>query len=100
MFVKALIFFALNRNHPSGKLFLLSLKNREINNCKTGRLCERFICVQYSLADLRGGGATAQNFLNFMPFFGKFWQNHRLASPPRGLAPPATGNPGSASGTL
>ena len=49
MCVKDLIFFALNRNHPSGKLFLLSLKNREINNCRTGRLCETFICVQYSM---------------------------------------------------
>ena len=36
-----------------------------------------------------------QNFLDFMQFFGKFdkivcWH------PPRGLAPPPTGNPGSA----
>ena len=30
----------------------------------------------------------AQNFLNFMRFFGNFWQNRRLAPPP-------TGNPGS-----
>ena len=39
---------------------------------------------------------TAQNFLNFMQFFGKFWQNRRLAPLPGGLAPPRTGNPGSA----
>ena len=31
---------------------------------------------------------------NFMQFFGKFWQNRRLALPPGGLAPPPTGNPG------
>ena len=36
---------------------------------------------------------TAQNFHNFMQFFGKFWQNRRLA--PR-WAPPPAGNPGSA----
>ena len=40
---------------------------------------------------------TAQNFLDFMQFFGKFdkivcWR------PPRGSAPPPTGNPGSAPG--
>ena len=47
------------------------------------------------VVDLRGGGtpgachpSTAQNFLNFIWFFGKLWQNHRLAPPP-------TGNPGS-----
>ena len=39
----------------------------------------------------------AQNFLNFMQFFGNFgkivcWW------PPGGLAPPPTGNPGSAPG--
>ena len=73
MFVKALIFFALNRNHPTGKLFLLSLKNREINNCKTGRLCERFICVQYSVAD-RGGRLRPKMFsisCHFLEIFGK-----------------------------
>ena len=32
----------------------------------------------------------------FHAVFGKFWQYHRLASPPGGLAPPPTGNPGSA----
>ena len=42
-----------------------------------------------------GGGPTAQNFFNFMQFFAKFgkficW---RL---PGGLAPPPTGNTGSA----
>ena len=26
----------------------------------------------------------AQNFLNFMQFFGKFWQYRRLAPPPKG----------------
>ena len=40
---------------------------------------------------------TSQKFLNFMQFFVKFgkiicWR------PPGGLAPPPTGNPGSASG--
>ena len=45
-------------------------------------------------ADL-GGPPTAQNVLNFMQFFHKFMQNHMLA-PPGGLAPPPTGNPGSA----
>ena len=39
---------------------------------------------------------TVQNFCNFMQFFGKFWQNHRLAPPPGWLVPPPMGNPGSA----
>ena len=39
---------------------------------------------------------TAQNFLNFMQFFTKFGKNHMLAPPLGGLAPPPTGNPGSA----
>ena len=38
----------------------------------------------------------AHNFLNFMQFCGKLWQNRRLAPPPRGLAPPPVGGPGSA----
>ena len=41
----------------------------------------------------------AQNFLNFMHFFGNFGQICMLAPPPGGLAPPPTGNPGSAPGT-
>ena len=49
-----------------------------------------------SVADLGGRPPpTVQNFLDFMQFFGNFdkivcWR------PPRGLAPPPTGNPGSA----
>ena len=39
----------------------------------------------------------AQNFRNFMQFFGNFWQNCRLVPPPGGLAPPPVENPGSAS---
>ena len=38
---------------------------------------------------------TDQHFLNFMHFFGKIWQICMLV--PRGLAPPPTGNPRSAS---
>ena len=59
----------------------------------------------FPVADLRGGApgtcppTTAQNFRNFMQFFGNFWQNHRLALPHGGLAPPPTGNPGSAPAT-
>ena len=30
---------------------------------------------------------TAQNFLNFMPFFCKIWQNHMLAPPLEGWRP-------------
>ena len=52
------------------------------------------------VADPRGAPGpppTDQNFLNFMQFFGKIWQTCMLAHPPpRGLAPPPTGNPGSA----
>ena len=49
------------------------------------------------VADLGGSPPTVQNFLNFMQFFAKFgkiicWR------PPRGLAPPPSGNPGSAPG--
>ena len=40
----------------------------------------------------------AQNFLNFLQFFGKFWQNCRLMPHPGWLVPPPTGNPGSAPG--
>ena len=43
-----------------------------------------------------GAPPTAQNVLISCSFFGKFWQNHRLASSPGGLAPPPTGNSGSA----
>ena len=35
-------------------------------------------------------------FSQFHPVFHKIWQNHMLPPPPRGLAPPPTGNPGSA----
>ena len=35
--------------------------------------------------------------LNFMQFFWKIWQNLMLTHSPEGLAPPPTGNPGSAS---
>ena len=37
-----------------------------------------------------------QNVLNFMCFFGNFWQNHGLAPPPGGLVLLPTGNLGSA----
>ena len=40
-------------------------------------------------------GPNGPNFLDFMRFFGKFWQNLMLA-PPGGLATLPTGNPGSA----
>ena len=43
-----------------------------------------------------GRPPTAQNLVNFMQFFGKFWQNRRLAPPSGGLAPPPMGKPGSA----
>ena len=45
------------------------------------------------MADLRG---RPPNFLNFIQFFGKFWQNPRLAPLPGGLAHPPTRNLGSA----
>ena len=34
---------------------------------------------------------TAQNFLNFMQFFRKFWQNHMLEPPPRRVGAPSYG---------
>ena len=40
------------------------------------------------------------NFLNFMWLFGNFWQNHRLAPHPGGLAPLPMGNPVSAPGVV
>ena len=39
---------------------------------------------------------TARNFLIFMQFLGQILQKSMLAPPPRELAPPPTGNPGSA----
>ena len=49
------------------------------------------------------GGSTARppygpKFSQFHVVFQKIWQNHMLVPPPppRGLAPPPTGNPGSA----
>ena len=50
------------------------------------------------VADLRRAPPppTAQTFVIFIQFLGKFWQNHRLAPPPGGLALPPIGNPGSA----
>ena len=44
----------------------------------------------------RGGARPAQNFLNFMQFFAKFGKIICWRPPPGGLAPPPTGNPGSA----
>ena len=38
------------------------------------------------------GGSIVQNFLNFIQFFGKIWQNRMLVPP---VLPPM-GNPGSA----
>ena len=40
----------------------------------------------------KGGGPK---FSQFHAVFRKFWQNHRLAPLPGGLAPPPTENPGS-----
>ena len=54
------------------------------------------------VADLRGGGHSQHmspygpKFSHFHAVFGKIWQNSMLAPPPQRLAPPATGNPGSA----
>ena len=53
------------------------------------------------VADLRGAPPArpppmAQNFLNFMQFYWKIWLNRMLTPPPRGSAPPPTGNTGSA----
>ena len=36
----------------------------------------------YSGGSKGGASPTAQNLLNFMQFFGKFWQYRRLAPPP------------------
>ena len=43
-----------------------------------------------------GRPSYGPKFSQFHAFFGKFWQYHRLAPPPGGLAHPPTGNPGSA----
>ena len=57
-----------------------------------------------TVADLRGGGRPRRSppphgpkCSQFHAVFWKFWQNHRLAPHPGGLALPPTGNPGSAS---
>ena len=60
----------------------------------TAALCN----VSNAVADSGGGGGrppTGQNFLNFMQFFVKSGKIICWC-PPRGLAPPSTGNPGSA----
>ena len=49
------------------------------------------------MADLGGAPPYGPNFSQFYAVFRKMWQNHMLA-PPGGLAPPPTGNPGSAPG--
>ena len=36
------------------------------------------------------------NYFNFMQFWGKIWQNRMLLPPPRRVAPPPQGNPGTA----
>ena len=51
------------------------------------------------MADPRGWGRSAhtdQSFLNFMQFFDKSGKFVCWRPPPGGLAPPPTGNPGSA----
>ena len=54
-----------------------------------------------AVADL-GGARPARappygsKFSQFHAVFREIWQNHMLAPPPGGLAPPPTGNPGSA----
>ena len=54
----------------------------------------------FTVAGLRGAlparAPPAQNVCNFMQFFGKCWQYRRFAPLSGGLAPPPTGNPGSA----
>ena len=72
--------------------------------CMCGVACMYvYVCVcLFAVADLDGAHPvcappTTQNFLDFMQFFGNFdkivcWR------PPRGSAPPPTGNPGSAPG--
>ena len=55
------------------------------------------VCV-LAVADPRGAPPTDQNFLNFMQFLGKIWQICMLEPTPGGMAPPPTGNPGSAPG--
>ena len=55
--------------------------------------------IQFSASGgSKGGGRppTAQNFLDFMQFLGKFDKIVCWRPPPRGSAPPPTGNPGSA----
>ena len=72
------------------------------------QILDPHLCIQdiapllhFAVADLGGHprnvpSPMGQNFLKLMWFFGNFCQNHMLAPPPRGLAPPPTGNPGSA----
>ena len=60
-----------------------------IGNCTTKGL------ILKAVVDL-GGTPKAQNFLNFMQFFGKFWQNCMLA--PRRVGAPPTEILGSAPG--
>ena len=54
------------------------------------------------MADLGGRTRRAPpydpKFSQFHAVFHKIWQNHMLAPLPGGLAPPPTGNPGSAPG--
>ena len=47
---------------------------------------------------VNSGGSKGSKFFQFHAVFGKVWQNRMLASPPRQLAPPPRGNPGSATG--
>ena len=57
--------------------------------------------IVFTVADLGGASGAhppmAEKFSQFPAVFRKIWQNHMLA-PPGGLAPPPTGNPGSAPG--
>ena len=62
----------------------------------------KFKSLIWTVAIFRGGRTrrapppTVQNFLDFMHLFRKIWQKSICWRPPRGLAPPPTGNPGSA----
>ena len=68
---------------------------------QTEKIVSKFSREPPPVADLGGGAPGARppygpKFSRFHAVFRKIWQNRMLAPPPRGLAPPPTGNPGSA----